>query len=112
MHPTGCKFTTLYHSIQGLFPSSESIVYTFVSWYSVRSCQYLLENGITFDRFFPLGIVYQFIRCLAVAFEYKKKVKKKLLARDFNASQQDWLSPVYSGRLVHLMKFILHTPAH
>ena len=26
--------------------------------------------------------------------------------------KQDWLSPVYSGRLVHLLKFILHTPAH
>ena len=26
-------------------------------------------------------------------------------------TKQDWLSPVYSGRLVHLLKFILHTPA-
>ena len=25
--------------------------------------------------------------------------------------KQDWLSPVYSGHLVHLLKFILHTPA-
>ena len=26
--------------------------------------------------------------------------------------EQDWLSPVYSGCLVHLLKFIPHTPVH